>query len=175
MDISPIGLARSIIPNVPHILTTAVQALFGISPNADNQDLLTELIVALGRPVFGTPASLLNSQHQLRRDFGVWGPIWVSKCKLSKPDDRATSGVKSAVPNVQEALLEAIRDLGDQDLRDSIPDIVDVEAEWTGHRSGALPFARRPNLPEEEQYKLMMREVKEDSPTMLYLHGGAFW
>jgi hypothetical protein len=175
MDISLRGLATTLVFQIPQIIVTLALALIRliICDKAYPQDFLTELIVAIARPVLGTPASLLLSQTQLNRDRRIWGSIWISKCVIRKPEDYVGGGTN--VAGVKEAVYRAIKHLGDDNCEVQNIDVVDVEAEWTGYRSGVSWMASRPNLPEGEQYQKLMDTVLEESPTILYFHGGAFW
>ncbi|KAI9647565.1 hypothetical protein NHQ30_003950 [Ciborinia camelliae] len=172
MDISPIGIAKAVIPNLPLIIKTTILALLSRSPNASVQDVVTEVIVVTARPMLSTPAAILKSQIQSQIDWGIWGQIWIAKYTIPKPQDDCyeNKGAYSA----REALVKAIEELGDENNAFDLPEIVDVQAEWTGYRNGVSAFARRPDIPEHEQYNMMMREVAPGSPTILYFHGGAF-
>lgn len=174
MDTSPLGLACSIIPQVPNALITALKAIFGILISDDSpQDFITQLAVIFIRPVLGTPASLLQSQNQLNKDWGVWGRMWIAKCTIPRPENYY--GGDGCVFGAKQALFEAIRYLGGEGLDESTCGLADVEAEWTSYRSGVSYIARRPDIAESEQYSRMMGGLSEDAPTILYMHGGAAW
>ncbi|PQE29811.1 lipase esterase protein [Rutstroemia sp. NJR-2017a WRK4] len=172
MDISPIGIAKVIIPNLPLILKTAVLALLARSPNASVQDVITEIIVVSARPMLATPAPILKSQIQSQKDWGVWGPMWIARYTIPCTGPGFLSD--SRYPTPTEALRRAIEYFGNKKDALNPPRIVDVEAEWTGYRGGVSAIARRPDLPEYEQYNMLMEEVDQGGPTMLYFHGGAF-
>ncbi|TGO92554.1 hypothetical protein BPOR_0001g00390 [Botrytis porri] len=172
MDISPLGIAKAVIPNLPLVLKTAILALLSRSPNASVQDVITEVIVVTARPVLNTPAAILKSQIQSQIDWGVWGPMWIAKYTIPRPQDDCHDNER--IHGVKNALLKAIKELGTGDNVFVLPETVDVQAEWTGHRSGVSNFARRPDISECKQYEMMMREVTLNSPTILYFHGGAF-
>lgn len=182
MDISVYGILRNTLPVIPLAVKTAFLSLFGISPNADVQDTITEIITILARPILGTPASLLKSQLQLNYDYGVWGRMWVARCCVPSFKD-VTSLVdgREYVVGVRDALRLAIKELDDMNESEAgtytIPEVVDVEAEWVGYRAGVWHTARKPSFSEREQYEAMMEEVgnKNNAPTMLYIHGGAMW
>jgi acetyl esterase/lipase len=174
MDITPTGLICNLLPVIPQFLSTALQASLGISPNAEHQEALTELIALIARPILGTPSSLLRSQEFFGRDVPIWGPMWIAKCTLPKPE-RCFRGGGSTL-GIEQALLKAIENLGDGAAYEGrFPEIVDVEAEWTGYRGGVSYLARRPDMPEYEHYRKLMQETGPGSPTILYFHGGAFW
>lgn len=177
MDISPVGLARSILPKTPLIVKTTILSLLGYSANSFIQDFLTEVIVVLARPVLGTPAGLLRSQIFFKTDwnklFGIWGRMWIAAYTIPAPE--ANYNEDDNILGVREAVSRAIIELGDGEQMCYVPELVDVETEWTGYRQGVSNIARRPMISEQEQYARMMEEVDPDSPTILYFHGGAFW
>jgi hypothetical protein len=173
MDVSPLGLAKNTLPHLPLILKTAILALFGWSPNSSVQDAITEVIAVAARPVLGTPVALLKSQQQINVDYGIWGRMWVSKYTILSPEKEPNSHV--GICGVQEALTKAIEALGDGSDCYEQPEVVNVEAEWTGYRGGVSHIARAPDISEREKYEQMMEEVEPDSPVILYFHGGAFW
>lgn len=173
MDISPLGIAKSVVSNLPLIVKTTILALLSRSPNASVQDVITEVLVVTARPMLGTPAAILKSQVQSQIDWGVWGQIWIAKYTIPKPQDYCH--VNTCTYNAKKALLRAIEELGGEQNAFDVPEVGDVQGEWIGHRKGVTSFARRPDIPEHEQYEMMMREVAPESPTILYFHGGAFW
>jgi hypothetical protein len=174
MDVSPLGLAQSLIPALGPIVTTALLGLIGKSPNATEQDYLTELITTVLRPVLASPVSLLKSQRLLNLDFGIWGPMWISKYTIPNPKDSIGDESGSRV-GIRTALSRAFKELSGEDYICEIPETADVSAEWTGYRHGVSWVAGRPKMAECDQYKKMMEEIPEGAPTILYFHGGAFW
>lgn len=173
MDISLLGLAKHTIPQIPLVIKTAILAPIGQSPNASVQDVLTEIITVAARPILSTPAPLLKSQAQFRYDYGIRGRMWISKYTIPAPPDPGVG--ESDILTVKEALSRAIKVLGGGEDDYEFPEVVDVEAEWTGYRGGVWHTAGRPRVEERKQYDMMMEEVEEGSPVILYFHGGAFW
>jgi hypothetical protein len=173
MDTTPLGLVRNLLPGVPRLLLTALQASIGISPNATHQDALTELIRLIARPVLGTPSSLLQSQENSRRDIPILGPMWIAKFTIPSPESCFVGNGHAL--GIEQAMIKAMEYLGGPAYEGKLPEVMDVEVEWTGYRSGVSYLARRPDMPEYEQYRKLMQEVEPDSPTILYFHGGAFW
>ncbi|ORY70176.1 alpha/beta hydrolase fold-domain-containing protein [Pseudomassariella vexata] len=186
MDVSPLALARVIIPQIPNIICVAFLALLHLSTTSPLQDTLTQILVAITRPILGTPACIARSQRQTRFDLPIRGPIWVSKVTLPRPTDEnlllEPNGARSAtlcvkdgkVMGIMEAVRAAIKVLGDGRETFTEPELVDVEAEWNAFRSNARWWSARPNISEREQYNKMMEDVGNDGPTVLYFHGGAF-
>lgn len=173
MDTTPLGLARSVLPQMPLIFLTALLAFFGLSPNASVQEIMNEVFVAFARPVFGRPAALLKSQIHFNKDWGIRGRMWIAKYTIPRPQDEIYAS--KSIVGVREALMAAILELGDGEECFTLPDVVDVQTEWTGYRHGVSHVSPRPKLQEHEHYSKLMEEVDTVCPTLLYFHGGAFW
>ncbi len=100
------------------------------------------------------------------------GRIWVSRVVLPKPGET----------DVWEKLERAIEGLSDGEGGNggkgnrgyTVPEVRDVEAEWTGYRAGATTASVELRCSEAEKYKEMMKEV-ESPTTILYFHGGAYY
>ena len=81
----------------------------------------------------------------------------------------------SGVVDIRQALERAIEELGNGSETYKMPQLKDVEAEWTGHRSGVDKNAPRLELSEKEQYTRLINDPHHTSDeTILYLHGGAY-
>ena len=174
MDISLLGLARSIVPQILSIIWVATLALLGLCPVALIQGSTNAIVAAAARPAFNRPAALLKSQIRFNKDWGIWGRLWIAKYTIPKPESEVRG--LGTIVGVREALKAAIDELGDGgDTTCLLADVVDVETEWTGYRHGVSPVAARPKVTEREQYQKMMEQVVPGSPTILYFHGGAFW
>ena len=174
MDISPLGVLRNWLPQLPSILRTALLSSIGQSSSSEHQDALTEIIVAAARPILQTPAPLLQSQRQWTRDPGIWGPMWIAKYTVPRPAEPDLR--EGQVLGVRDAVAFAIRELGQghNDPECPMPDISSVETEWTGHRPGVSIVAPRPWISECEMYTRLMADTDPNGPTILYFHGGAF-
>jgi acetyl esterase/lipase len=101
------------------------------------------------------------------RDPGVKGRIWVSRFTTPKPEE----------DDIRQALFEAIeacKEQGDIPKGYKEPELVPVEAEWTGYRAGATKQSVELRIGEELKYKELMREVMAPT-TILYFHGGAYY
>ena len=166
MDLSPLDLAKILLPKTPRLLKTALLNTLSLSPNASKQDLRTELTVSLIRELIANPSPIGKMQQGSLKDPGIKGKMWISKVTLPKPEDK-----EGFTP--RDAVELAIKELGDGSETYTLPEMAAVEAEWTGYRTGVDSKAPRPNISEEEQYKKLMSEVKSDL-TILYFHGGAY-
>jgi hypothetical protein len=166
MDLSPVTLAKVLLPRFPLLLKTAILNPLSLSSNASKQDLRTELTVSVLRELLKKSNPIGKIQRGSTRDPGIKGKMWISKVTMPKPED--SDGLTP-----RDALDVAFKELGDGSETYTHPDVAAVEAEWTGYRSGVERGAPRPDIPEEEQYERLMSEVKSDT-TILYFHGGVF-
>ncbi|EEQ83974.1 lipase/esterase [Blastomyces dermatitidis ER-3] len=155
---------KALAARVPLLLKVTVLHVLKRSPAAGKQDLQVELTVNLIRSFISFDYPLGKTQRSTLKDPGIKGPMWVSKIKMPKP----------AESSVLQSLIKAIEHHKEGHETYDVPQLADVEAEWTGHRSGVNAKAPQPDVSEAEKYKSMMAEVKEDV-TILYFHGGAYY
>ncbi|KAI9824801.1 MAG: hypothetical protein M1832_001629 [Thelocarpon impressellum] len=162
---SPLSIIRAIVPRVPLVLGAALSHTLALSPTAHTWDLRTELVVRVLRSFVATPDPMpvSHAQRLSRHDPGVKGRMWVSRVELPGPEH-----------SVLQAVIEAIRRLGDGSERFTVPEMRAVEAEWTGYRGGVGSSAPELRISEAEKYERMMKEVTSDV-VILYLHGGAYY
>jgi hypothetical protein len=156
------GILRAMLPRVPLVLKTAVLNSLSLSPTSGKQDLRTELTVNIIRSFINFSLPVSKQQKGSLRDPGIKGPMWVSKVALPKPEVQ-----------VRDALIKVIDGFKEGNETYDLPRLIDVEAEWTGHRAGADGKSTLPHISEEEKYKKLMDDTTEDM-TILYFHGGAF-
>ena len=180
MDISPRGLLRNWVPTLPSQIKTAILSALGKSENSDEQDWVVELTVNAARPILQTPASLLKSQEYFRYDPGVYGHVWVATYTVpaprSFPQQPETDDLLTIHQSVQFAIQKLSRSAGE---KSEIPPFHQsgIEAEWTSHRKKAYPWTRPPRGATQRQiYDAALLETpdRDDSPVILYAHGGAF-
>lgn len=165
MDISsPTAIARLILPQVPFLCKTALWHSLWLSPTSTKWDLKTELIVGTIRALLASPNTKPASVQQKTslKDPGIKGKMWISKVVFPTPGET----------DVKSLLVNAVDDLKEGGETYTIPDIIPVEAEWTGYRSNVPSNRPRPDLSEAQHYSKLMAEVSSDV-TILYLHGGA--
>ncbi|OTB09567.1 hypothetical protein M426DRAFT_316121 [Hypoxylon sp. CI-4A] len=164
-----LGPILLILSKLPMAIKVALLHVLGRSETSKHLDLKSNLTVSLLRSVFqDKPKSISKSQAMTLRDPGIKGRIWVSTAASQVPPEQ----------EIRDALLAVIEALGDPKERGSaptfrIPEIVSVEAEWTGYRAGATKDSTLPAVSEEEKYRELMKEVK-NATTFLYFHGGAY-
>ncbi|KAI9681950.1 MAG: hypothetical protein M1817_000004 [Caeruleum heppii] len=171
---SPLPLLRALLPKTPLILRTALLHTLSLTPTAATWDLRTELTIKILRSFLETPNPnpLGKVQRLTLKDPGVKGRMWVSRVTLKVPDPEQGPG--EGAEDVGRALKRAFNGLRDSDDQRYLvdPDVVDVEAEWTGYRSGVGPNEPEPRISEEAKYERLMGEVSSDV-VILYFHGGA--
>ena len=165
MDISPKALFKLLVSCFPVIIKTAVLHTLSLSPNSSRQDLQTEITVAIIRSVVTTRRTMSYLQLVGLKDPGIKGPISLAKVTFPPPVDEH---------GPRDAIVKAIKELGDGTETYSLPAVVAVEAEWTGYRKGAAKDEARPDVPEPDQYRILMAGVSSKS-TILYFHGGAYF
>lgn len=159
---NPIGLLKAMLVRIPLILKTLFLHGIRMSPVSGKQDLRTEMTVAIIRSFIDFTMPVGKQQKGSKRDPGIKGPMWVSKVTLPRPEN-----------DVRDAVIRAIEDLKQGGETYDIPDVVPVEAEWTGHRSGVGKKTPQPDMSEEEKYKELRKEAPADM-VILYFHGGAY-
>lgn len=169
------------LPRLPLIIATAILNVLSLSPASEHQEVRVEVATTFLRSLMTRKTPIGKLQRFSLRDQGIKGSMWVATCALgvekefNKEDAKEgdiAKGVK--IPNVRQALFKAIEVLGDGTETYTMPNVKDIEAEWTGYRSNVGTKERRLNLPEEEQYKKLMEDENRTSDvTILYLHGGA--
>ncbi|QDS75499.1 hypothetical protein FKW77_004822 [Venturia effusa] len=167
MDTSPVTMAKLLIPRLPFILKTTALHSLGKTDTAYKWDLKTELTIKILRSIVtdtSNPRPISASQKASIRDPGIKGPMWISKITLAPPPE----------DDIRQILFKSIDEMKVGDEAYTKPDLLPVEAEWTGHRAGASE--NEPELPisETEKYERMMKEVTS-KVTILYFHGGAYY
>ncbi|KAJ9610401.1 hypothetical protein H2200_005178 [Cladophialophora chaetospira] len=165
MDISPKALIRLLLPRLPLLLRTAVLNPLSLSPNSSKQDLQTEITVVILRSILSTRKTMGYLQHISLKDPGVKGPISIAKVTIPPPSDQ---------DGPRYAIAKAILHLGDGSETYTLPEIEAVQAEWTSRREGVAKNEPRPDVPEEDQYRILMAGVSSKT-TILYFHGGAYF
>lgn len=157
---------RIVVPLLPLILRQSFLHVLHLSDASKHLDLRSALIIACLRVILTpkTPRSISAVQELTLRDPGIKGRIWVSKYASPPPPETS----------IRDALIVALQHTGDSTCRVPVPDLVDVEAEWTGYRSGVSSGAPLPDVSERERYHGMMWDCKRPT-TVLYLHGGAYY
>ncbi|KAI2468330.1 alpha/beta hydrolase fold-domain-containing protein [Annulohypoxylon bovei var. microspora] len=166
-----LGLLMTILPKIPLVVKIILLHVLRRSETSKYLDLKTDVTISVLRSTLnsGKPVAIAETQAMTKRDPGVKGRVWISTTASKVPPEQG----------IRDALLAAIDGLRDPDARGAepafkIPDIVPVEAEWTGYRADATKDSTPPAISEEEKYRELMKETKNSS-TILYFHGGAYY
>ncbi|KAK3167450.1 hypothetical protein OEA41_010577 [Lepraria neglecta] len=162
---SPTAIARLLLPKVPLLFKAAIWHSLWLSPTSTKWDLKTELIVKMLRSLLNSPhpTPISKQQKHSLRDPGIKGKMWISKVTLPAPEE-----------DVRGVLVKAVDEMREGGEIYTAPEIVPVEAEWTGYRANVDAHRPRLDLTEAQHYERLMSEVNSDV-TILYFHGGAFF
>ncbi|KAI1805291.1 alpha/beta hydrolase fold-domain-containing protein [Daldinia bambusicola] len=164
-------LLRTILPKLPMILKVIILHAIGGSETSRHRDLKSDVVIAVIRSLLdpSKPRPLAEVQAMTLKDPGVKGKLWVSTATSEPPPER---GIRDALLAAIDALNEPGKRGAEPSFR--IPELVPVEAEWTGYRAAASGSSKPPEISEEQKYHEMMKECKNSS-TILYFHGGAYY
>ena len=165
----PIPILKAMLPKVPLMGKTAIYHTLGFSEHSKHWDLRTELTINVLRSLIvdSPPGPVSRTQKLTLRDPGIKGRIWVSKVTMPKPEE----------DDIRQELFKAIEGMkqpGEAPGGFIAPELLPVEAEWTGYRAGATKQSVELKISEERKYTEMMKEVFSPA-TVLYFHGGAYY
>jgi len=165
-----IPLLWAVLLRIPLIARVILFHILKWTEQSKYVDLRTEVTVSVIRSFImpSRPETITATQKRLTRDPGIRGRMWISKYTAPAPAPGDTS--------IRDVVVRAIQGLwpaGEPAAAVRLPDILPVEAEWTGYRAGVGAKARLPDISEREKYYEMMSEVKT-KVTVLYFHGGAY-
>ncbi|MBE3046673.1 alpha/beta hydrolase fold domain-containing protein [Candidatus Bathyarchaeota archaeon] len=169
MDKETLRLVGVLLPKIPLIFRVSLLHVLRLSAPAKYLDLRTAVIVSVLRSLIAPsrPLSISQTQRLTLKDPGIKGRIWVSNYATSQPPE-------TGVRDVLLAAVNRLNSAADPPLQARTPDLVPVEAEWTGYRAAAQSKSTLPSISEKEKYVELMKECK--SPvTVLYFHGGAYY
>lgn len=163
-DMLPI--MKAVLPKVPTLGRAALWHTLGMTETSKHWDLKTALIITTIRSfvIHDGPGKVHENQKLSLRDPGIKGKMWVSNVTLPKPSE----------DDIRNATIEAVDSLAEPNAFYNKPDLKECTAEWTGFRSDAHKNSPRPEMPEEQHYTEMMKEVTSPTTT-LYFHGGAHY
>ena len=137
--------------------------------------LRSEVIVAVLRSFTqpSAPRPVTSIQKLGLKDPGVKGRLWVAKTASPASDGTDASLLLSSVRGAIEALIEpgAPRPVDPYFI---MPEVVSVEAEWTGFRANVSSDAKLPDISEKAKFDNLMAETSAPT-TVLYFHGGAYY
>ncbi|KAK6084317.1 hypothetical protein SCUP515_01431 [Seiridium cupressi] len=165
-----LDLIRLILPRVPYVLRVVLLHILGVSETAKYLDLKSDATIAFLRHMLGhsKPQPISKTQATTLKDSGVQGRIWISTVASQVPPEPSIRDALLAAINAMKSDLVSIGDVC------RMPEILPVEAEWTGYRAAATRESKPPGISEEDKYHEMMKEVRS-AVTVLYFHGGAYY
>lgn len=167
MDANPKTLAKLLIPRLPYILKTTALHSLGRTDTSHKWDLKTELTIKIIRSIVtdtSDPKPISASQKVSIRDPGIKGPMWISKVTLAPPPEE----------DIRQILFNSVDEMKVDNEAYTKPELLPVEAEWTGHRASASENEPELLISETEKYEHLMKEVTSNV-TILYFHGGAYY
>lgn len=171
MDSQNLKMLLLLLPKLPLIVRVAVMHVLRLSEPAQYLDLRSALVISILRsflePSPSKPRSVSQIQSLTLKDAGIKGRIWVSTYASPVPSETG----------VRDGLMRALKDMRDTSLLEPsirVPELVQVEAEWTGYRAAAAEGDPLPALSNRDLYHAMMKECSAPT-TILYLHGGAYY
>lgn len=169
MEIKKRALLKILVTQAPLIVKTTLRHIFGLSEQSKYWDLRTELVIAVLRYMLNDapPVTISRAQELSIRDRIIKGNMWVSKLTIPKPPE-------DDIRQVLFKAIEGLKELGDASGGYQEPDVLPVEAEWTGYRAGVSAQSPEPAISEAEKFTEMMREVTSEV-TVLYFHGGGLY
>ncbi|KAF4990136.1 hypothetical protein FGRMN_8664 [Fusarium graminum] len=152
MGSSTLETLRTILPLLPLVLRQSFLHILHLSDSSKYLDLRSAIITACLRAILlpKTPRSISTTQRITLRDPGVKGRIWVSKYISPQPPETS----------IRDALITTLEHVGGSACQVPVLDLAQVEAEWTGYRSGVARDAPLPDMSEQGRYHGMMRQVK---------------
>ncbi|KAI1265340.1 alpha/beta hydrolase fold-domain-containing protein [Xylariaceae sp. FL1019] len=157
-----------LLPKIPAIARVVLLHVLRISETSKYLNLETDITLTVLRAVLHGPRRPLKQTQALTLlDPGVKGRIWISRVTAPIPPETG----------IRDVLLDVIHAMSETPLNEwsfGIPDLVPVEAEWTGYRAGVKADEPLPEISEEDRYEKMMAECRNKA-TVLYMHGGAFY
>lgn len=163
-------LALAVLPKIPGVMRVALLHVLGISESSQYLTLKSDVIVAFLRGVLdmSNPEPLSKTQRMTLQDPGIKGRIWVAKVASEvPPEDDVRATLLAAIDTMRKRTSTG-------DDKGRVPDLIPVEAEWTGYRAGAKSGSKLPGLSEADKYAEMVKGCT--SPvTVLYFHGGAYY
>ena len=175
MDASPWSLAKLLVPRVPLLLKVWILNILSLSPASPLQDAKTEVVVNLIRSLVQRHGPMLKSQQGSLKGPEIKGKMWIANAVMAAPPEDLGEQFGEGVVDVRMALKLAIEMLGDGTETYVMPEIRDVEGEWTGYRSGVGSHEPRLKISEREQYERLMGDPHRTADSViLYLHGGAY-
>ncbi|CAG9989729.1 unnamed protein product [Clonostachys byssicola] len=171
MDSPNVKMLVMLLPKLPLVVRETINHILGLSEPSKYLDLHSALVISVLRsmiePSASRPQSISSVQKLTLKDPGVKGRLWVSTYASPPPPETS----------IRDELMHALEDMRGSRLEGAqitAPELVSVEAEWTGYRPAASAKEPLPSVSNKELYSKMMEDCRQPT-TILYLHGGAFY
>ncbi|KOS22661.1 AB hydrolase superfamily protein [Escovopsis weberi] len=171
---SRVELLMALLHQLPLLAQVVFRHMLGTSELSQYLDLRAHIVVTVLRSFLDSkkPRTVSQVQKLSMMSLDIRGRIWISLYASPVPPETS----------VRDALVELIDDMSreasdeecDGGAITGIPELAEVEAEWTGYRAGASPVQDPPPISEADKYREMMKECR-DPTTVLYFHGGAYY
>ncbi|KAF8473209.1 Alpha/Beta hydrolase protein [Kalaharituber pfeilii] len=188
-----LALLRTVLPKVPHILSSCASHILSLNPHSKEWDFRTFLTVTVlqaflgvteNRDVYGNVMTVEKVQRMSNTERELENDCWVSKVVI--PLDTHEEEVRQ----LEEIIDRAIRELAGRD--DMVVDGAKVPktgltGEWTGWRNVnkrgkyTRPWNSDEKLDERQNYKNLMEDIsafkdpRGEDGVLLWLHGGAYF
>ena len=162
-------MLKLLLPKLPLIARVAVMHVLHLSEASKYLDLRSEVILSVVRSMLepSVPRAISTMQGYSIYETPIKGRLSISKYAAPAPPE----------VDVRDAVMSVVADLANEDasgLKLRVPDLVPVEAEWTGYRAKAAAGSAQANISEQEKYNDLLKDCT--SPiTILYFHGGAYY
>lgn len=161
----PVTLTKGFAPRVPLATQTVLVHSLGMSETSKQWSIRLELTVKMMRSfVHTSPPSVSAMQSFSLRGFPITRKWWISETVLKPP-------IESDIRGALCLAIEGLKEPGSPKGGYKEPDLLPVEAEWTGHCGDGISKA---GMTEAQKYKGMMKEAPSRI-TILYFHGGAYY
>ena len=157
---------RLLVSNTPLIFKTIFLHLIGLGTNSSKWSLKEAVTINVLRNIVADPKppSITEQQTKSTRDREVKGNLWVSRVKFPAPPE----------DDARHLLFDAFRGLRHDGEEFTAPELVPVEAEWTGYRANVSSKEPEPEISEGTKFNRLMEETASDV-TILYFHGGSYY
>ena len=161
----PLPYTKGFAPKIPFATQTLLLSVLGLSETSQKWNIRLELTVKMMRAfVYSPTPSVSAMQNFSLQGFPITRKMWISNVVLRPPVEN----------NICDCLLKAIEGLKEPDAASGgykIPEILPVEAEWTGYCGDGIS---KKGMTEQEKYNGMMKDAPSQI-TILYFHSRAYY
>jgi hypothetical protein len=162
---NPLLYTKGFAPKVPLATKTILLHPLGVSETSKSWGVRLELTVKMMQAfVYSPTPSVSAMQNFSLQGFPITKKMWISEVILLAPkeDDIREQLIK---------VIEGLKEPGSEPGGYAIPELLPVEAEWTGNCGDGIS---KKGMTEKEKFEGMMKEAPSRI-TVLYFHGGAYY